>query len=257
LKKISKYSHSAHKNELNDIILPENCIDIWFTPLLSDNVPVDRFQNCLSQDEVLRVSRLCTFSAKIRFAASRTFLRRILANYLKIQPAKVELRYDALGKPSLSETYQKSGICFNLSHSHGMALLGIAREKAVGVDIEKVRTVPYIDKIASRHFSPGEYTFFQGSPESKKMDVFFTLWTRKEALLKALGKGLTFPMHSIEVLRTPYESAHFFNGSGNMDHISEWHIEDIEICMEYRAALAVEGNYGMIRLFRYSGNDIF
>ena len=119
-----------------------------------------------------------------------------------------------------------------------MALYGIARKKAIGVDLERIRTNLSFEKIAQRQFSEPELQSFQQSPDNMKIQTFFTYWTRKESLLKALGKGLHFPMTQCDVSKTPREPVTFLNPSQYSAKNTLWFIEDIDVGQDYCAALS-------------------
>src|SRR5207253_10188751 len=97
------------------------------------------------------------------------------------------LAYGARGKPALADG---DGLRFNVAHSHGLALVAVARGRELGVDLERVRPLPAAEAIARRFFSARERAVLDALPLRRRLDAFLSLWTRKEAFLKATGGGL-------------------------------------------------------------------
>ena len=96
------------------------------------------------------------------------------------------------GKPYLAE---RPEVCFNLSHSDGIAAC-IVSEHECGIDCEKVRE--YRPNVVRRVFSPAEQELLEAAPECERDLLFFRLWTLKEAFVKAVGRGISYPMSSVE-----------------------------------------------------------
>ena len=96
---------------------------------------------------------------------------------------------------------------FNLSHSHGIALYALTRGREIGVDIEYFRPDVEAGKLAERFFSPREAAVLRALPEHLRREGFFNCWTRKEAYIKAEGKGMAIPLSAFDVSLTPGEPA--------------------------------------------------
>ena len=96
---------------------------------------------------------------------------------------------------------------FNLAHSHELALYAFTRGREIGVDIEYLRALPDADQIADRFFSARENATLQALPASQRRQAFFNCWTRKEAYIKAIGKGLSQPLDQFEVSLAPGDPA--------------------------------------------------
>lgn len=99
--------------------------------------------------------------------------------------------------------WNASDLRFNVSRSGGLGLLAVVPGVEVGVDVERVRPFPELERVASRFFSPGEVGRLRRLPPSLRVDAFYRVWTRKEAFLKARGEGLTRPLASFEVSVEP------------------------------------------------------
>jgi 4'-phosphopantetheinyl transferase len=89
---------------------------------------------------------------------------------------------------------------FSISHSDGIAVFALGLQDSIGVDIERIRALPEMMGIIERHFTVREKEAMLACPDDGQLDLFYRFWTRKEALLKALGEGLMKPLDSVEVI---------------------------------------------------------
>lgn len=92
---------------------------------------------------------------------------------------------------------------FNLSHSHELLLSAVSRQRRVGVDVERVRPLPAIDRMAGRVMSDAEAAAWRLLPTEEKLPVFFSTWTRKEALVKGQGERLAAAFARVDVTLAP------------------------------------------------------
>ena len=161
------------------------------------------FQGFLSDEERLRAGRLRSSRSMDRFTVARGILRALLGRTLAFSPERLVFSYTPHGKPELAGGLQKQ-LSFNVSHSGGLAVFAIANGFEVGVDIEEIHPVGDLEATASLFLSPDELAEFVVLPAAAKLERFFTLWTCKEAILKALGSGFTGPVN--DILATFYRS---------------------------------------------------
>jgi 4'-phosphopantetheinyl transferase len=155
----------------------------------------------LSGDERVRSRSFYFERDRRRFVATRAGLRAIVGACIGVRPAALRFRYGHHGKPGL-EGSPRPTVHFNVSHSGGTALVAVARTHDVGVDIERVRPVPCLDKIAGGFFSQREREAILGGPR-EPLEAFFYHWTLKEAWLKGIGNGLSWSLRDVEVCRGP------------------------------------------------------
>jgi 4'-phosphopantetheinyl transferase len=143
----------------------------------------------LSADEQARAQRLRDPSKRDQFIRSRSFLRQILATYLDSSPACVKLVYGERGKPQLDPVH-KTSIQFNLAHSAGLAVILLAQEAVVGIDLERVDSQLDFLQIAQHYFVAADYQRLQMTAEVRRRRHFYRAWTRSEALVKLTGAGI-------------------------------------------------------------------
>ena len=220
-----------------DLRLSLNEVHIWRGELDLPAPQIDDLGETLSADECDRAKRFYFERDRQRFIAGRGMLRNILSRYLGIAPNQIEFCYGKRGKPAL----RNESICFNLSHSQGLALYAITLDRIVGIDLEQVRSMPDAEAIAKSFFSQREYAVLQGMPTNEKQAAFLNCWTRKEAFLKAIGDGLYKPLDQIEVSFLPDEPARLLSIAGDVESASRWSILHLIPAAGYVGALAIEG----------------
>lgn len=162
-------------------------------------------------------------------------LRVLLGNYLGVAPAGVALESGQHGKPMLADP--SSHVQFNLSHSGDRAICAIARNCAVGVDIEHLDRAVDHESLAWRFFSAREYAELQLIPDADRKCAFLTCWTRKEAVAKATGQGLRLPLNQIEVTVAPAASPQLLNVPDG--DAGAWTLHSIDAGHDYVATLAL------------------
>ena len=157
----------------------------------------------LSAEESARAARFVAEQDRRRFVRAHAGLRSILAGYLGVAPAAVTVTTGSLGKPGLDPGRHGTALRYNLSHSHGVALVVVGSHRAVGVDVERVRPLPDLDGLVARYCAPGEQAALGRLPPDRRLEAFFTVWTLKEAYLKARGEGLHQRPESVEITLDP------------------------------------------------------
>ncbi len=199
----------------------------------------------LSADERDRARRFRFQPDRRHYLASHAALRLLLSRYTD-QPAKtLPIVTDALGRPAL--TGRSSTLRFNLSHSGDLAMVAIAAGEPVGVDIEVVREFPNVMDIASSYFAPAEALAIRELPPAERPLAFTTTWTRKEAVLKALGLGLTVPLDAFDT--GPPGQSPVVTGHGRQ--WANWTLIDLLPATGYVAAVAIQRPKAEVALHRF------
>lgn len=186
---------------LKRITLPPPGIEAWQARL---DLPAGEVEQCakfLSRDEHLRADRFHFEHDRRRFIVARGRLRLLLSRHLPIAPAAIVFAYMKNGKPFVAGNTAQ--IHFNLSHSEERALYALSRSCRLGVDIECLNRDIDWRGLASRFFTHSESTALQQLPVSSRNRAFFACWTRKEAIIKATGDGLSLPLDQFEVTVEP------------------------------------------------------
>lgn len=225
--------------------LETGAVHVWRISLDQPDEALERFRRTLEPDEISRAGRFHFEKHRRHFVVARGFLRIVIARYLETQPESLRFSYGAYGKPALASEHV---LRFNLSHSHEVALLAVALDAELGVDVEHVRADFASEDIARRFFSRAEVEVFNALPREEQVAAFFRCWTRKEAYIKAIGKGLSQPLDAFDVTLAPGAAPSLLRAED--DDASRWLLSDIDVGERYAGALAVERPVAQVRFFR-------
>ncbi len=212
-------------------------IHVWHAALDREKTVLGRLESTLSLEEKARADRFHFVNDRNRFVVARGLLRELLGKYLQQAPGALEFSYGRHGKPALSVENASSGLCFNLSHSAGLVVYAIAKERNLGIDVEHMKADSAGEDIARRFFSAREVSDLQTLPAETRAEGFFHCWTRKEAYLKATGMGLQIPLDSFSVSLLPEMPAQFLEGVEPRWHLAAYHPAE-----GYVAAVAFDGS---------------
>jgi 4'-phosphopantetheinyl transferase len=181
-------------------------VDVWQASLRPDDRQLPWMRSLLSAAETTRMAALRTSTLRRRFVASRTFLRSVLAACLDVAPQRVAFECGPAGKPRLVDTPAAGPrLEFNLAHAGDHALLAVAWGIEVGVDLEWINPRLDPDAVAAYSFTRQEIDELLRLEPAPRRRAFFTAWTRKEALVKGLGTGLSTPLAAFAVPVRPDE----------------------------------------------------
>lgn len=204
----------------------------------------------LSDEERGRARRLFQEHHRRRFVAAHAALRRILAGYTALPPRDLRLTIGPHGKPSLAGAATAHGALeFNLSHSADLAVVAVARERPIGVDLERWKHEMDHLALAERFFSPAERASLRALAERQGDLVhgFFAAWSRKEAYIKARGEGVTRGLHHFDVTLAPGEAVRIV--ADRLDSaVDRWHMRSFDPEPGYSGAIVVADRLGELVL---------
>lgn len=222
-------------------------IDIWQVDLDSDTTSVDQFFETLSKDEKNRAIGFRFSKDRDHFVFSRGWLRKVIGRYFNIEANAVRFRYNEFGKPFLD--IENNPFRFNVSHSRGVGLIAVTIGQEIGVDIEFIDRDLDILGIAQSVFSPIEIAALKALETKERTGAFFEAWARKEAFLKAIGQGFSYPPDLFEFSAVTDE--HSISFRTNMQHEDRiWSVTLLPLGCGYSAAVAVEGQSGSVRFMQ-------
>lgn len=238
-------------NPPSKIALLQNEVHVWRVVLDVDAATVQYLFSTLCATEKQRAERFYLQLHRDRFIVGRGVLRQILANYLQIQPTEVNFSYNSYGKPRLIIANQEP-LRFNLSHSQELALIAVTQDCDIGVDLEYIRSDFPCEEIAAKFFSKTEFTVLRSLPSHLQTTAFFTCWTRKEAFIKATGKGLSLPLDKFDVSLLPGEPAKLLHTAWDETEAQRWTLQATIPDAGYVGALAVAGKNHNLRQYHFS-----
>jgi len=236
-----------------DLTLDLGEIHVWRVSLAQTESCLQSLQQTLSTDERTKADRFRFPKDRSQFIVSRGALRAILSRYLNITSHILRFDYNPYGKPSLIVAQGGNTLRFNLSHSRGMGLIAITKNRDIGVDIEGINPKFSCLEIAEKFFSPLENSVLRSLPEHLQATAFFTCWTRKEAYIKAVGKGLSIPLNQFDVSLAPGEPAALLNVEENPEEASRWSLIELFPCSDMVATVAVAGDCWELHCWEWTG----
>lgn len=165
---------------------------VWICDIAS----IEMERRILGGKERARANRLRQLPDRRRWINSRVALRMLLSSYVDIDPGEIQFAYGSHGKPYIA--HPCTAVTFSSSRSGDFAAFAFRNRRSVGLDIEchAELELPEVKDVCS----PNELALLTSKPESDRAAAFFEIWTRKEALAKCIGVGLSMPPDSFEVL---------------------------------------------------------
>lgn len=201
--------------------------------------------------EHLRDDEIHVWRLDYRPTDGRAPLLTVLAAYLGVAPARVVLASGEHGRPALAAGLDPS-LDFNWSHSGSHALVAVGRHVAPGIDLECLHPRTRALQIAERYFSRDEAATLAALPDAERDTAFLELWTAKEAVLKALGRGLAFGLDRLSIAGTA-DRLQLRRLEG--DDVGAWQLQRLDIGRGLVAALAWRGGERRIRLATLASGD--
>lgn len=230
------------------VVLRDDEVHVWTAEL--DHEP-DRFaalSELLVEEDLERADRYRIPTVRAHFIVARAVMRSVLGHYLHVDPRKVTFHYGPQGKPYL--LHPARPLYFNISHSHGLALVAVSRHVEVGVDVEQVRAFNH-EAFAERYFAPGEVAALMAVPEAQRAEIFFHAWTRKEAFMKATGEGIALGLDRFEVSLAPMEPARLVLLDGCPRRAADWSLCHLTPAAGYVGALALRHRGMQVRCWHW------
>lgn len=212
-----------------------------------------RLYAILAFDERNRSARFRFERDRRRFTVAHGILRDLLGRYLQTPPGRISYVYNEFGKPDLGPEFG-GRLKFNLSHSAGLALIAIAADADVGVDLEYMRAQSDHAEVARRFFSAAEVDQLIALPNHLYDEAFFSCWTKKEAYVKARGDGLAIPLNSFSVPLTTdaaHRPADLNVASNDVVPAKHWSFYTLQPAPGYIGALAIEGSGGRLSQWQW------
>ncbi|MEO6537019.1 MAG: 4'-phosphopantetheinyl transferase superfamily protein [Ferruginibacter sp.] len=229
-----------------------NQVHVWRASIDLTEVAIQKLLQILSADEVEKANRFHFQKDKKRFIAARGILRQILGGYTGTSPDKLRFNYTANGKPVLATNTDTDTLKFNLSHSGSFALYGFSLHQNIGIDIECIRHDISAVQIAQKFFSKKEISLLGQVDNDKFHQLFFQLWTRKEAILKANGEGISSSMEKIDVSLINGRGLSAVTLPSDESEGMRWYVQDLFPDHGFSGAIAVEEGLTEIYYLHYS-----
>ncbi|WP_329558213.1 4'-phosphopantetheinyl transferase superfamily protein [Streptomyces uncialis] len=210
-----------------------SCVHVWRIGLDVSQDRLTELRSRLSPAEEARARRCRLPVERDRFVVGRAALRDILSRCTGVSPGRLLLVRSARGRPRLAGPTTQ-GLDFNLSHSAATALLAVARDGQVGIDVEVVDPALDHRAMATRFLGADEAAAVRALPDAEGRRAFFTGWTRREAYAKAND------------CRVPVE----------LEESGAWNVWDLTVGYGVRAALVAPAPVSTVRCWTWQGTGV-
>jgi 4'-phosphopantetheinyl transferase len=236
-------------NQHRLLTIPTNQIDLWSADLDDSGYSEERAFALLSSDERERV-RLYRFPLhRTRYTRRRAILRILLGRYLSAAPESIAFSYGPDGKPEIAG----GEIYFNLSHSDNRVSFAFSSEFPLGLDIERIRPIPDLLRVANSICTPTELATLKSLPAEQQNKTFLQCWSRKEAFIKALGRGLSYPLD--EICASSDGPVQLLNAQPEQTELTDWHFLSWEPGAEYLGAIVSRQPKALISGAQFRSDD--
>lgn len=227
-------------------------VDVWRADLTLPDSELARLSASLNAEETRRAARFHFERDRRRFLAARGLLRHILARYADTEPERVGLGYGHQGKPFLLD---RPDTQFNLSHTGDILVVGVARGLRLGIDVERTMAESVMDEVMKTVSSEPERARLGSLTGSERLERFSQLWTRKEAYIKADGRGMSLDLKRIDVLSVPNQVLVDQAHPGGWTSCPQWTVHDLDMGSGLAAALVAEGSAWGTAHFEWPGRS--
>lgn len=212
-----------------------DAIQIWHGNIVADNAHYQNYWRVLDAAEQAHAEKMKSGLLRKRYVEVHGRLRHILAQTLDESPEKIRISKTEHGKPYLAD---RPELAFNLSHSENIMIIALGWNCRLGVDIECCKPRTSLAGLVDKCFAGEEIAYWQKLPEEQKTSGFYRFWTRKEAFVKATGRGIGLGLNRCVI--NPENQAEFLRVPADCGPPSTWHVQDIALGGSVCSALVAD-----------------
>jgi 4'-phosphopantetheinyl transferase len=224
-------------------IMNAETIQIWHGNIAADNIHYQNYWRVLDAGEQAHAERIKNDLLHKRFVESHGRLRNVLAQTLNEPPELINIKKTDHGKPYLVD---RPELVFNLSHSESTMVIALAWNCQLGVDIEYCKSRTSLAGLVDKCFADEEIAYWNNLPEDQKVSEFYRFWTRKEAFVKATGRGIGLGLNRCVI--NPENQSEFLRVPADYGQASTWHALNIDLGQGVCSALVTDKKIAGVRL---------
>lgn len=238
------------------VAIPKLAVDevqVWRINLPKENGPEAEYLQILSPEEVERTGRVRAGEVRMQFLVGRSWLRKLLGAELGIAPKDLAIVAGEYGKPEL-QGENRERVHFNVAHARSTVLVAMTLAGPVGIDVEYLDRRTDVMGVARHSLTDRENAALAAIGDTAERDrAFFASWTRKEAVIKADGRGLSLPLTSFEVpLREECRSFPIYIPRPEGSPDARFFLSDIACHEQTACAVAIAGRPATLRLLAHA-----
>lgn len=230
--------------EFEDILICNQLksgIHFWSANLEQPEFIIQKYYSILPASEKRLLDRYKVKKIRDQQVISTGILCLLLAGYLESEPQNLNFQYNKFGKPFITDSQNSMNICFNISHSNNYATYGFVKNDNIGIDIEQIREIPDVRGVVDLCFSEYEKKWFNKIPPNDKIEIFYKIWTSKEAYIKAIGRGFSFSPDRISTGLNSEGELLFENIDGD-ENFRRWSLRTFSFNPNFTSAVVVENH---------------
>lgn len=218
--------------------LAAHCVDLYLiTPTTRINTGL---LNYLSPEEVERTNYYKVEWKARQYWRSKIILREILSHYCQMPAEEITYEFNRYGKPFLPATINPHQLQFNVSHSKEYSVIAICTE-TIGIDIENKHRDIDAPEFAKRHYHENEIAHFEQN--GADLPCFYEIFTRKEAILKAIGRGLIDDLASFDCSLDKVELSKILH------HQQHWDLQTLSLPDDLVCSIATQHKLAKIQAY--------
>lgn len=221
-------------------------IQIWHGNIAAETVHYQDYRRILDAAEQAHAEKIKNDLLRQRYVVAHGRLRNILARTLNELPEKIRIEKAEHGKPYLADNPE---LVFNLSHSASVMVIAVGRSRQLGVDVEDCKPRSSLAALVDKCFAEEEIAYWNRLPEAQKTLEFYRFWTRKEAFVKATGRGIALGLDQCVI--NPENQAVFLRVPAGYGQASIWHGLDIALGQGFCSSLVTDKDFAEVRLNKF------
>jgi 4'-phosphopantetheinyl transferase len=231
------------------ILIEPDTVHVWAFALEGATSCVEICRSYLSTAEQQRADRFIFERDRLRYIVAHGVLRKLLSRYCRLPANSLRFNATSAGKPALeSDASAAPPLRFNLTHCENRALLGVSRDRELGIDLEKVRSNIEALAISRHYFFGSERDAIEAADPAERDHTFFRHWVAKEAVLKAQGIGLGFPLDRFRVDFLPDGTTAHIDSFDSAALEPDWNVRMLPCEHGWLGALAARGTDWRVKL---------
>jgi len=220
-------------------------IDVWLVrpDRVKDPALLARYRALLTHDEATRLAAFRAEKHRHEYLLTRALVRATLSRYRPVAPAAWRFAKNEFGRPTIDPP---CGVWFNLSNCVSLVVCAVSRVREVGVDVEPLARAEEVREVQSTVFSDAELADLRALDRTKEADRLVSLWTLKEAYIKARGIGMSAPLRQITLRFGPMGAARLELAPSVGDDASPWWFHTFDVDGHRVALASAAGSAGAV-----------
>jgi 4'-phosphopantetheinyl transferase len=227
--------------------LGSNDLAIWHGKVSAEDAHYPAYWRVLDAGEQAHAGKLNNPLLHKRYVEIHGRLRNLLAQTLNEPPEQIRIKKAEHGKPYLADYPE---LAFNLSHTADRAMIAVARQCQLGVDIEICKPRHNLSGLVEKCFAKEEAAYWEQLSEPQKIQAFYRFWTQKEAFVKATGRGIVLGLNRCVI--NPKKPAAFLRVPDSCGQAAAWHSLDVDLGGGICSAVVADKLFSVIRLMDFA-----